>query len=402
MAATAPVNTVEASAKATQVDLGMQSAARAVLEQLGTGEISFSMDGSGSAGIYSFPYYIFSDEKIKANFNGIELSLNFGSPSDYYKDAITGLFDELSSITGISFHQVANRENSLFDIAMLDNREERISYYGSPYVLGMRGLYGNEQGKLWNLLTWRELSSDENEDREFAKARATRTIKHEVLHGLGLSHPDGPSGQNPEFNDLDTIMSYVNTDPAPNFNLTDADKIAIREVRDRLLYGSRMEVVNAGKKDLNLNKTKYLQAAEDGSGLVANRDLKKPGYKISDEASSSDDILKGGKRINSFEGDDIIYARKSTKSISGDDGYDRIYLAEGRQKVIIENGSEGYDSVINFSKNDRIIIDGYEPETLVVQSYGSTHMIFSEDDLIAVIDSNFSGADAMFGKLFIR
>lgn len=45
MAATAPVNTVEASAKATQVDLGMQSAARAVLEQLGTGEISFSMDG---------------------------------------------------------------------------------------------------------------------------------------------------------------------------------------------------------------------------------------------------------------------------------------------------------------------------------------------------------------------
>jgi hypothetical protein len=126
MAVSFPINTVQESTKAVQVDLDMQYSARKLLSQLAGFSVNPQTGAQELIGSYSFPYYIAKDEGYVVDFNGKSQTLNFRAPSDYYAGVIRDTFEnELSAILGIKFYEVDNRAESLFDVAMFDDEEKR-------------------------------------------------------------------------------------------------------------------------------------------------------------------------------------------------------------------------------------------------------------------------------------
>jgi hypothetical protein len=268
----------------------------------------------------------------------------------------------------------------------------------------MRSVYGNKDGTIWGLLTWRELSQRESSNRDFATARATRTIKHEILHGFGLSHPNGPYGGNPKFNDLDTVMSYNNTSPLPNYVYTAADRTAAVEILNRIKYGSLLP--DLGPKMLSLDKSIGYNTRENGDVIIGtdqSKELDDVSTVVAQPKGTSfnDRIFARAStdKIQAFAGDDQIISGGNRLTIAGGPGYDQIYLGEKKQKVILDAKNVEYDTIFDFGENDIVFIEGGTRKNTSISLVGETSFVTVGGSLVAVVEGILTDGQVRFGFL---
>ena len=99
------------------------------------------------AEIYDFRCYITGSESYNINMGGVAIELKLSESDAFYKSVIKDSFEgELSALTGINFYEVASKNESLFDISLLESDEKnRVDYYGQggQDILGARNLFGN-------------------------------------------------------------------------------------------------------------------------------------------------------------------------------------------------------------------------------------------------------------------
>ncbi|EDY37300.1 hypothetical protein CPCC7001_178 [Cyanobium sp. PCC 7001] len=122
---------------------------------------------------------------------------------------ITGFMDRLDQLTGLSFVRTDSKETALVDIYSLRRYENR-------RVIGSTFFTPNGYD-----VTWLDRKKGKVAKKEGA------TIKHEILHVLGLDHPYG-SGFNPDYTTKDTIMSYNHR--RRYFDATRSDYAAVAEL----------------------------------------------------------------------------------------------------------------------------------------------------------------------------
>jgi hypothetical protein len=119
---------------------------------------------------------------------------------------IKRFLNRLDRLTGLSFQAVRNRREALMDIYSLRSYPNR-SVIGSTYF--------TEEGYD---VTWKNI------ERGRIGAGEKVTIKHEILHVLGLDHPYG-NGYNFFYDTSDTLMSYYTR--RGFYGLTDSDRAAL-------------------------------------------------------------------------------------------------------------------------------------------------------------------------------
>lgn len=164
---------------------------------------------------------------------------------------------KLARLWELIFTEVSDPDQSLFDVARIEDPASRSFRYISDYgygtgALGLSQPFGNRNGKVWRLASFRESPFQDIAQKE-ADTRAT--IRHELGHSFGLSHPGAQQdGYNPAFNQLDTVMSYNVPNP-PNEFLTDSDISAYKQVFnelnvvDMVLNGASSGPVQIDKSD---------------------------------------------------------------------------------------------------------------------------------------------------------
>lgn len=442
---TTPVNTIENSTAAVQVDLNFQITSRQVLGQLlnvpennALNYITSMANIGQKAEIYDFPYYIAGSESYNVNMGGVAIELKLSESDAFYKSVIKDFLEgELSALTGITFYEVASKNESLFDIGLFESDEKnRVDYYGQggQDVLGARNLFGNGSER-WGLLTYRPVPLDAGYTAEFSKARATRTIKHEILHGFGLSHPDSPNGFNPAYNDLDTLMSYNNTDPLPNSTLTTADKAATKQIMNRFLYGGSL--TSLGKKSFNIDKSVAYHLDELGEFPNTISEPKSQGLKSNDKLAFFDDndnvffnpinrtfktatgelsidrnddtskendlvIADPNQSLHiSGDGDDLIYVFKGNTFVEPGDGKDTILLEKnnGSQNIILDGFSYEHDTVLNFELEDLLTVSNASLDSIGILQAGGNFIVTNGGDLLATVTSNITDVDAFASRI---
>ena len=102
---------------------------------------------------------------------------------------ITQFLDRLDQLTGLSFVKTDSKDTALMDIYSLRN-------YPNRRIIGSTFFTPNGYD-----VTWLDRKRGKVARKEGA------TIKHEILHVLGLDHPYG-NGFNSAYSTRDTIMSY--------------------------------------------------------------------------------------------------------------------------------------------------------------------------------------------------
>jgi len=213
------------------------------------------------SGTLNLPYYIYGqkEEELKGydvGYPGYSIVFKYADPGQYL-ETIKQAFVEIGEIMGVNFTEVSDPDQSLFDVARIEDPASRSFRYISDYgygtgVLGLSQAFGNRNSKVWRLASFRESSFQDIAQKE-ADTRAT--IRHELGHSFGLSHPGAQQdGYNPAFNQLDTVMSYNVPNPANEF-LTESDISAYKQifnelnVVDMVLNGASSGPVQIDKSD---------------------------------------------------------------------------------------------------------------------------------------------------------
>ena len=166
---------------------------------------------------------------------------------------------------GISFAEVSDPTQSLFDVGRLEDKSSRIEYYTAPdvptplEVAGQSSAYANNSEQLWRLMTFRE-SDIEGASKKFNELDTISTIWHELGHTVGLTHPDD-YGYNPDFNQLDTVMSYNITQP-PNPYYTDADRAALMSI------SAKLSLTPAGLAPVQIDKSSIYVYDEESQRII--------------------------------------------------------------------------------------------------------------------------------------
>ena len=138
---------------------------------------------------------------------------SFGKAKKPVMKYIKGLIKELDLITGTRIHKVNNR--AVADITV----ENRLDYSTDPitakYAGSIAGIAFISEGLSYATTDAKEilLSPKLKKNGKFSKKRkditdsTKRLIAHELLHTLGLSHPNNV-GVDEGFDNSDTTMSY--------------------------------------------------------------------------------------------------------------------------------------------------------------------------------------------------
>lgn len=379
---TSPRNDVDTTIAAVQSYPGFSATFNKILEQRSNNQAYI-------------PYYVYKEESQNVNLGGIPIKVKFDNPGDVYYSTIADAFADVSLITGVAFKEVSSKAGSLLDIGRLEDGHSQSQYYGSGGVLGMSLALGNELGSLWRLQTWGESQyGDSSTDLLDTQA----TIRHEIGHALGLSHPDpdggGADGNNPLFNQLDSVMSYNMTTP-PNSFYTEADQIALRSIFSSIQGLENIEPLINIKKD----NTRIFEYSDDNQALTSYRKKKwNPVDPITGErlqasssASEISDLLvtsRGNDSVDAGDGDDWVSTGRGDDIVEGGDGVNRIRTGPGRDTVIIRyrEGREGFDAVHDFSKVDRLQLIGFDTDGLMLTSFGKRSVLTHYEDLIGVFD----------------
>lgn len=158
--------------------------------------------------------------RVRLTDNVFDVTIDEATMSFAAQTYITGLIQEIDSITGIQV--VIERPGIKPDL--LIEKTDNWSEYGS--------LNGQDTSRYAGLAfidndivhaTWKETST-------YATGLLTTETKyvigHEILHGFGLMHP-GNDGYNPDFNSHDTLLSYTRSG---NSQLTALDQAALQQL----------------------------------------------------------------------------------------------------------------------------------------------------------------------------
>ena len=362
--------------------------------------------GQRQSGNPSATYYIYDSEDIASvNYAGVDITLKASDPGSYANE-IRNAFKAISEMFGISFAEVSDPTQSLFDVGRLEDKSSRIEYYTAPdvptplEVAGQSSAYANNSEQLWRLMTFRE-SDIEGASKKFNQLDTISTIWHELGHTVGLTHP-ADYGYNPDFNQLDTVMSYNITQP-PNPYYTDADRAALMSI------SAKLSLTPAGLAPVQIDKSSIYVYDEESQRII--RNIKSfaaeadsiTGTKGSPEGDvfmpeSTDDLIKAGggdDLIKAGGGIDLIKAGNGDDIINGGNGIDKIFTGKGSDTVKIKNmvNSSGFDSIVDFSDDDTIRLIGFQPNALRLEHYGRNTLLMYHEDVIAAVGHDINFAD---------
>ena len=393
------------------------------------------------------PYYIYkTGETISKNYNGIKFKGTFsgGWPNDY-TDAIGNALTDVGNIIGAKFKKVDDPSKSLFDFGKLAGLSR--SYYyaeekNSQNILGLSAAYGNGDS-VWRLMTYSETSRPDIAGRETltksqVRSLTSQTIKHEIGHAFGLSHPGKEqNGWNKSFNQSDTLMSYNASNP-PNYNYTAADQAALSLIgsditdpyrarpaisidkSNPLPYDEVAQSVTTTLSDIRQLHKLEKDSNHDFSGTTSDsrHDLltgmdsaanisSGPGWDIIKTGKGKDYIHagKGNDFIKSGKGNDIalggsgtdfIHGGRGNDKLIGGAGIDLIKAGAGQDVVVIsyKNLNSGYDSLVGFTDEDTIRLKGFNnPEKLSIQHLANKSLLHYGCHVIAAIDTTITFDD---------
>lgn len=393
------------------------------------------------------PYYVYKEgETLTKTYGFTPYKVKFEG-SDKYASAIKSAFSDIGKIIGVEFYQVNKPNKSLFDVGRLESASRKV-YYKKEFpgkednILGLSAAYGNGD-YVWRVMTYSESPILDTETPPLLQAEldTASTIRHEIGHAFGLSHP-GPNqnGFNEKFNQLDTVMSYNITDPAnPNYTLSDqaaldqiASKItftprkgvrlssAVIDKSEPRAFNEKTQSVIPGHSEIkSISNSKRFSARKNSDLKVKAKHDYIIGIHDDDDISSGhgSDFVKSGKGndkihagrghdsikagnghdvIRGGHGTDFIHGGKGDDRISGGKGIDIIKAGRGRDVFVIryKHLNTGYDSLVGFTDEDKIVLKGFHNlDKLFIQPLDNKSLLNYGCKVVASIDASITFDD---------
>jgi hypothetical protein len=403
------------------------------------------------------PYYIYSAmdkrggffsgsgpaEKIYKSYGGRPHPVTAAWIKKPVVKVIENAFKDVSDAIGLKFKRVDDPQNSLFDVAHLADYV-RVDYYienkKPRSILGQSMAYSNnEKSGIWKLLTFTD-TPDGTIGKKNADLDTIATIKHEIGHAFGLSHPgEKQDGFNPKFNLFDTLMSYNITDPV-NSNYTKADKSALNIVASdiqKLPDGAIPSPITIDKSDpvtfdeetqknaakisdikkLHISKQSFNQNSSDKkldskhdflTGMIGDDQISSGhGWDIVKTGRGSDyihsgrgnDFIKSGNDhdiVRGGSGSDFIHGGRGDDKLFGGAGIDIIKAGPGQDTIVINRKHlhSGYDSLVGFTDDDMIKLIGFDDhERLYIKDLANKSLLQYGCRIIAAIDTTITFDD---------
>lgn len=181
----------------------------------------------------------------------------------------------------------------------------------------------------------------------------SRTVAHEVGHSLGLSHPAGISGDNPDFNRDGTLMSYNNGNVVGSQNGQPMGPQGLDIKALHNLYGPSLQHKGNNIYEVNGNKAIYTIAEVNGDNNFENYGSGGTDTLYFNTNKDATVDLQEGTRHVSHAGQSYIWVAgdiENAKTLAGNDTvagnelHNRLMSGEGDDQLLGLGGNDTLDA----------------------------------------------------------